>query len=95
MIQFQAYPGGTGAYLEKLARERGRASFDRATFKVEPWKGPVPATEEEIAFLPVHRLAALVRSRKLSPVALTDIYLRRGREGSGHGHGAVSVRPGP
>jgi Asp-tRNA(Asn)/Glu-tRNA(Gln) amidotransferase A subunit family amidase len=76
-IQFQAYPGGTGAYLEKLARERGRASFDRAPFKVESWKGPAPATEEAIAFLPVHRLAALVQSRKLSPVQLTDIYLER------------------
>lgn len=76
-MQFQAYAGGTGAYLEKLARERGRAAFERARFAVDPWKGPVPAAEEEIAFLPVHRLAALVRARQLSPVALTEIYLER------------------
>jgi Asp-tRNA(Asn)/Glu-tRNA(Gln) amidotransferase A subunit family amidase len=74
---FQPYPGGTGAYLEKIARERGREAFDRARFTVEPWRGAVPASEEEIAFLPVHRLAALVQSRKISAVQLTDIYLNR------------------
>src|SRR5688500_7565119 len=31
---FQAYPGGTGALLEKLAKERGRSAFDRAKFEV-------------------------------------------------------------
>src|SRR4051812_37430161 len=34
---FQAYPGGTGALMEKLAKERGRAAFDRATFAVAKW----------------------------------------------------------
>lgn len=76
-MQFQAYPGGTGAYLERLARERGREAFERARFQVDPWRGPVPTSEEQIAFLPVHRLAALVQSRQLSPVTLTDIYLER------------------
>jgi Asp-tRNA(Asn)/Glu-tRNA(Gln) amidotransferase A subunit family amidase len=76
-MQFQPYPGGTGAYLEKLARERGRAAFDRAKQEVEPWKGVVPTAEEDIAFLPAHRLSALLKARKLSPVALTDIYLER------------------
>ena len=74
---FQPYPGGTGAYLEKIARERGREAFDRAPFTVEPWQGPVPTSEEEIAFLPVHRLAALLESRRVSAVQLTDIYLNR------------------
>ena len=36
---FQAYPGGTGALMEKLAKERGRAAFDRATFSVAKWSG--------------------------------------------------------
>src|SRR5437867_6093022 len=27
-LQFQPYPGGTGALLEKLVRERGRAAFE-------------------------------------------------------------------
>src|SRR5262245_14944572 len=74
---FQPYPGGTGAYLEKLARERGRAAFERARFDVEPWSGPVPTAAEDIAFLPVHRLAGLIKSRKISSVALTEIYLER------------------
>ena len=40
-LQFQPYPGGTGALMEKLAKERGRAAFDRAVFKVEKWSGAV------------------------------------------------------
>ena len=76
-LEFQAYPGGTGAYLEKLAKERGRASFERTKFIVEPWKGAVPTSEEEIAFLPVHRLSALIQARKITSVQLTNIYLER------------------
>jgi Asp-tRNA(Asn)/Glu-tRNA(Gln) amidotransferase A subunit family amidase len=76
-MMFQAYPGGTGALLEKLAKERGRAAFDRATFAIEPWSGPVPGKEEDIAFLPVHRLAALIKARKITSVDLTNIYLER------------------
>ena len=41
-LQFQPYPGGTGAMMEKLARERGRAAFDRSVFVVEPWRGRCP-----------------------------------------------------
>ena len=29
---FQPYPGGTGAYLEKIAKERGREAFERYRF---------------------------------------------------------------
>jgi Asp-tRNA(Asn)/Glu-tRNA(Gln) amidotransferase A subunit family amidase len=74
---FQPYPGGTGAYLEKIARERGRDAFERSRFTVEGWRGPVPTSEEEIAFLPVHRQAALLQSRRISSVQLTEIYLNR------------------
>src|SRR5687767_9798427 len=74
---FQPYPGGTGSYLEKLARERGREAFERARFTVEGFRGPVPTSEEELAFLPAHRLAALIQSRKISSVRITDIYLNR------------------
>ena len=74
---FQPYPGGTGAYLEKIARERGREAFERSRFTVEGWRGPVPTSEEEIAFLPAHRLSALLQSRRISSVQLTDIYLNR------------------
>jgi Asp-tRNA(Asn)/Glu-tRNA(Gln) amidotransferase A subunit family amidase len=76
-MMFQAYPGGTGALLERLAKERGRAAFDRSTFAIEPWSGPVPGKEEDIAFLPVHRLAALIKARKITSVDLTNIYLER------------------
>ncbi len=76
-LQFQPYPGGTGAMLEKLARERGRAAFERSEFAIEPWRGPVPTSPDEIAFLPAHRLAALIKARKVSSMQLTDIYLAR------------------
>jgi Asp-tRNA(Asn)/Glu-tRNA(Gln) amidotransferase A subunit family amidase len=76
-MTFQAYPGGTGALLEKMVQERGAAAFARSEFKVEPWAGQVPASDEEIAFLPVHRLAGLIQSQKLSPVRLAQIYIDR------------------
>ena len=74
---FQAYPGGTGALMEKLATERGRAAFDRAKFNVAKWSGPLPKTDDEIAFLPAHRLSALLKERKITSARLTDIYLTR------------------
>ena len=76
-LTFQAYPGGTGALYEKLIAERGAAAFARAPFTVEPWTGPVPPSDDDIAFLPAHRLSALIRERKLTSVRLTDIYLAR------------------
>lgn len=76
-LQFQPYVAGTGALMEKLARERGRAAFDRATFTVEKWSGAVPTSADDIAFLPAHRLSALIKERKLTATRLTDIYLER------------------
>lgn len=76
-LQFQPYPGGTGAFLEKLARERGRAAFDRSVFVVEPWTGAVPSSPDDIAFLPAHRLSALLKARRITAQQLTDIYLTR------------------
>lgn len=76
-LQFMPYPGGTGALLEKLARERGRAAFDRAVFTVPRFSGPVPTNPDDIAFLPAHRLSALIRERKITSAALTEIYLTR------------------
>lgn len=69
-LQFQAAPGGTGALLEGTAART-------AMPEIVPWEGAKPDSEEDIAFLPVHRLAALIQARKLSPVELCDIYLRR------------------
>jgi len=76
-LQFQPYPAGTGALMEKLAKERGHAAFERAVFTTEPWKGAVPTDPEEIAFLPAHRLAALIKAKKITSLQLTDIYLAR------------------
>lgn len=76
-LQFQAYPGGTGALLDRLWRQGGPSSFERAPIPIEPWTGPAPATEEDLAFLPVHRLAALLRAGRTSPTELTRLYLER------------------
>lgn len=74
---FQPYPGGTGVLMEKLIAERGAAAFKRATFVVDPWVGPVPASPDDIAFLPAHRLSALIKARKITSTQLTRIYLDR------------------
>jgi hypothetical protein len=76
-LVFQAYPGGTGALMEKLGRERGRAAFERGRFTVAKWTGPVPTSDQEIAFLPAHRLSALIKERRLTSAKITDIYLAR------------------
>ena len=76
-LQFQPYPGGTGAVMEKLARERGRTAFDRAVFTVPKFSGSVPTNPDDIVFLPAHRLAAMIKERKITSVALTDLYLAR------------------
>jgi Asp-tRNA(Asn)/Glu-tRNA(Gln) amidotransferase A subunit family amidase len=76
-LQFQPYPGGTGALMEKLVRQRGAAAFDRGTYEPQPWTGAVPASDDDIAFLPAHRLSALIKSRRITSARLTDIYLTR------------------
>jgi hypothetical protein len=76
-LQFQPYPGGTGAAMERLARERGRAAFDRADFSVPKWSGSVPTSPEDLAYLPAHRLSALLRARKITSLQLTELYLER------------------
>jgi Asp-tRNA(Asn)/Glu-tRNA(Gln) amidotransferase A subunit family amidase len=75
--QFMPYPGGTGALMEKLVKEHGAKVFERAHFAVGAWTGAVPKTDEEIAYLPAHRLAALIKARKITSVRLTTIYLDR------------------
>jgi Asp-tRNA(Asn)/Glu-tRNA(Gln) amidotransferase A subunit family amidase len=63
--------------MEKLMRERGPAAFQRATFSVPRWTGAVPNDPETVAFLPAHRLSALIKERKLTSTQLTRIYLDR------------------
>ena len=76
-LQFQPYPGGTGAIMEKLMREKGPAAFNRATFAVPKFSGAIPTRPDDIVFLPAHVLSALIRERKITSVTLTDIYLAR------------------
>lgn len=85
---FQPYPGGTGALLEKTYNEKGIAAFKRqpfavgssapGAFTIAPWgNAPFPTNEEDIAFLPVHRLAAAIKGGKITSTKLTRIYLDR------------------
>ncbi len=88
---FQPYPGGVGALLERTYREKGPGAFVRqpfawkgagvarpGSFLLEPWGAAAfPTNEEDIAFLPMHRLAAAIRARKISSVKLTTLYLDR------------------
>ena len=78
-LQFQPYPGGTGALMEKLrkgARPRGVRSRGRS--RSSKWKRRrstrIPTT---IAFLPAHRLSALIKAKKITSLQLTEIYLAR------------------
>jgi Asp-tRNA(Asn)/Glu-tRNA(Gln) amidotransferase A subunit family amidase len=75
-LVYQAYPGGTGSLYARWHSE-GVDPFQRHPIPIEPWTGTVPGDPEEIAFLPVHRLAALIRGGHLSSVELTEIYLER------------------
>ncbi len=75
--QFMPYPGGTGALMEKLVKERGARAFERTEFRAQAWSGAVPTSEEAIVFLPAHRLAALIKARKMTSVRLTTMYLER------------------
>jgi hypothetical protein len=65
------------ALMEKLVREHGANVFQRASFTVAPWTGKVPTDAEEIAFLPSHRQAALIKGRHITSTQLTKIYLDR------------------
>ncbi len=75
-LVYQAYPGGTGA-LYRRWHDQGIDPFERHPIPIEPWESRVPGDPEDIAFLPVSRLAALVQGRHISSVELTEIYLER------------------
>lgn len=75
-VVFQAYPGGTGSLYKRWSRE-GIDPFRRRPIAIDPWVGSVPGDPTDIAFLPVHRLAALVRGGHVTSVELTEIYLER------------------
>lgn len=93
-LQFQAYPGGTGALLDKLWREHGPEAFEHQPISIPSWEGAVPSTEEDIAFLTVGELAALIRDRHLAPTDLFDIYMGRLKRLDPILHCAVTVMQG-
>jgi Asp-tRNA(Asn)/Glu-tRNA(Gln) amidotransferase A subunit family amidase len=94
-LTFQAYPGGTGALYEKILREKGPSAFDRKTIDVAPWgNAPVPSNAADLAFLPAHRIGALIRERKISSMDITEIYLDRLRRYNGTLLAAVTVLEG-
>lgn len=93
-LQFQAYPGGTGALLDKLWREHGAAAFDHHPIEIPRWSGPVPTSEEDVAFLTVGELAALVRDRHIAPTELFNIYMGRLKRLDPILHCAVTVMQG-
>jgi len=76
-LQFMPYPEGTGALMERMVARYGAKAFTRSTFTVEPWVGAVPTSPEDLAFLPAHRIAALIKARKITSRRITDIYLER------------------
>ena len=76
-MQFMPYPGGTGALMERVVREKGVAAFTRTPHAVEKWSGVVPTNPDDLAFLPAHRIAALIKARKITSRQITDIYLAR------------------
>ena len=75
-LVYQAYPGGTGA-LYRRWHESGVDPFARHDIPIAPWEGRVPGDPDDIAFLPVARLAALIQGRHISSVELTELYLER------------------
>jgi Asp-tRNA(Asn)/Glu-tRNA(Gln) amidotransferase A subunit family amidase len=75
--QFMPYPGGTGALMERMVKEHGVHAFDRTPYLPARWSGTVPSSDEEIAFLPAHRLSAMLRARKITSTRLTRLYLDR------------------
>ena len=76
-LQFMPYPEGTGALMERMVAKHGAKAFARSTFTVEPWVGAAPTSPDDLAFLPAHRIAALIKARKITSRQITDIYLER------------------
>ena len=55
----------------------GTSEIRRNLIKLAPTKCDLPESDEEIAFLPVFEQAELIRSKQLSSLRLTRIYLAR------------------
>lgn len=76
-LQFMPHPEGTGALMERMVARYGAKAFMRSTFTVAPWVGAAPTSPDDLAYLPAHRIAALIKARKITSRQITDIYLER------------------
>lgn len=76
-LQFMPYPEGTGALMERMVAKHGARAFTRSSFVVAPWVGAAPTSPDDLAFLPAHRISALIKARKITSRQITDIYLER------------------
>ena len=63
--------------FQTVAGPPTRIDILRNAQPIENVAGPRPKTDEQVAFLPLTELSALVRSRKITSVELTNIYLDR------------------
>lgn len=65
-------------HFQTLTGSRDPGSQVRRGAQPKDWSSAaLPGNDDDIAFLPVTELAALIRSRKISSVRLTQIYLNR------------------
>ena len=64
-------PGGEEPVPRETRRSPGRLRLAQQTIR------DVPSDSEDLAFLPVTHLSQLIRTRRISSVALTEVYLRR------------------
>ena len=65
------------AFFAAPPQEAGNRA-DRGDARPMKWSSlPKPQSDEDLAFLPVTELAALIRSRQISSVELTNLYLSR------------------
>ena len=64
-------------HFSPLSQPAKIAMLDRKTGSTEVNFAEVPATDQEIAFLPVSKLSELVKRQKITSRRLTEIYLQR------------------
>ena len=69
---------GPAVHFKTMAASAGENGVpERAPGMLDRGIGGRPESDDQLAFLPVTKLASLIRSKKLSSVELTRIYLRR------------------
>ncbi len=65
---------GPAIHFKPLSTQRPVETLARSATGSNTDSGKLPGAEEQIAFLPVHRLAGLIRSKQISSVELTKLY---------------------